>query len=373
MSDPTPDAVAAVAGPADLLAVVPVRGGVLPAGGPEAVAEARGRALLAGDGTAGAAAALTGVVGDDGSAVAAVQTWEAGDFAPARWAATLAPVLRDERIIVLPASPDGRDLAPRLAAALGRPLIAGAVLICADHAACARWGGRTLEEVPIPATGAVVTLQPGVRGVELRGGEVAPEVEPLDLPAGADPGGGPHDDRPADAEVLEVLPPDVATMDLAEAPRILGGGAGLGGDAEFALLGRVATALGASLGATRVVTDTGLVSHDRQIGTTGVAVAPRLYVAFGVSGAVQHTAGLGDPTHIVAVNTDPHCPMMAMADLAIVCDAAALVRELAARLGIDPGTGGGGPAAGADACAATVGTAQPGGTTGAPADGGTDG
>lgn len=344
MNDPT-SIDASATGRHDLLAVVPVRGGALPAGGLEAVAEAGGRALLAGDHTAMAAAdlaALVTVATGGGTTGSAVRAWEAGGFAPAAWAGALAPAVAGERVVVLPASPDGRDLAPRLAIELGRPFIAGAVLVSPDHATCARWGGRTLQDVPIPAAGAVVTLQPGVRGVETCPGAEPPKVEPLELSEPACPSsdvGGPKN-RGADPEVLAVLPPDVATMDLAEAPRILGGGAGLGGDAEFAMLGRVATALGASLGATRVVTDAGMVSHDRQIGTTGVAVNPRLYVAFGVSGAVQHTAGLGDPAHIVSVNTDPYCPMMTMADLAIVCDAAALVRELAARLGIDGGTDG---------------------------------
>jgi len=132
--------------------------------------------------------------------------------------------------------------------------------------------------------------------------------------------------------VLDVAPPDVATMDLAEAPRIVGGGAGLDSAQRFAQLHRVASALNASMGATRVVTDRGWVHHDRQIGTTGVVVGPRLYLAFGISGAVQHTSGLGDPDHIVSVNTDPHCPMMQLADLALVADANAVLDALERRL-----------------------------------------
>jgi electron transfer flavoprotein alpha subunit len=98
----------------------------------------------------------------------------------------------------------------------------------------------------------------------------------------------------------------------------------------------VAAALGASMGATRVVADLGWVAHERYIGTTGVAVDPDLYVALGISGAIQHVTGLGAPRHVVAVNTDPSCPMMAMADLALVTDAPALLEELARRLGVEP-------------------------------------
>ena len=94
----------------------------------------------------------------------------------------------------------------------------------------------------------------------------------------------------------------------------------------------VASGIGASMGATRVITDRGWVPHARQIGTTGVVVDPTVYLAFGISGAVQHTAGLGAPDHVVSVNTDPHCPMMQLADLAIVADANAVLDELEARL-----------------------------------------
>ena len=124
-------------------------------------------------------------------------------------------------------------------------------------------------------------------------------------------------------------------MDLSEATSILGGGAGLGGRDEFELLARVAAAMGASVGATRVVTDQGTLGHERQIGTTGVVVDPDRYLAFGISGAVQHTAGLGNPELIVSVNTDPHAPMMAMADLALTADAPATLRALARALGIE--------------------------------------
>jgi electron transfer flavoprotein alpha subunit len=98
------------------------------------------------------------------------------------------------------------------------------------------------------------------------------------------------------------------------------------------VLHRLAAALGAEVGGTRVVTDAGWLGHDRQIGTTGIAVEPDLYVAFGVSGAVHHTGGLGRPRHVVSVNTDPACPMTAMADLGIVADAPGTLAELARRL-----------------------------------------
>jgi electron transfer flavoprotein alpha subunit len=82
-----------------------------------------------------------------------------------------------------------------------------------------------------------------------------------------------------------------------------------------------------------VASDLGWAPHDRYIGTTGVTVAPRLYIALGISGAVQHVTGLGQPAHVISVNTDPSAPLMAMADLAIVSDAREVLVHLAGRLG----------------------------------------
>lgn len=298
-----------------MIAVIPVREGALPAGGLEAVAECGGRAVLAGASAAEAAKELAGIS-------TAVGVWETGGFHPAAWAQALAPLLVAEAAVVLPASPDGRDLAPRLAHALGRPLLAGAIEVREDRAALVRWGGLAVEDVT-PGCPFVATLQPGVRGVE-RTGTAGPDIEWLSVATSRT--------TPPDAASIEVLPPDAATMDLAEAHRIVGGGAGLDSAERFTDLAALATALDASLGATRVVTDRGWVGHERQIGTTWVVVDPRLYVAFGISGAVQHTSGLGQPDHIISINTDAHCPMMQLADLAIVSDASAVLSELLARL-----------------------------------------
>lgn len=294
------------------LAVIPVRGGVLPRGADEAIAECNGHALLIGDRTAEAAAEI---------AVATTRTRlaEAGPYAPAAWAAALAG-LPGLGTLVLPAVPDGRDLAPRLAAELRRPLWAEAVTARADRVAVARYGGRVLVDAE-PDGPYVATLVPGVAGT-VNGRQAAPERIELTVP-----------DR-GDAEVLEIVPPTPETIDLAEAPRVFAGGAGLGRREEFPLLEAVAAAAGASLGATRVVADNDWVPFARQIGTTGTTIEPRLYVAFGISGAVQHITGIGTPEHVIAVNTDPSCPMMALADLAVVADAPAVLHELAELLGV---------------------------------------
>ncbi len=297
--------------PGGAVAVVPVRGGVLPAGADEAVAEAGGSALLVGDGTEQAAKEL--------QTAARVRCAEAGPFAAGGWARALAPHL-DAAVVILPASADGRDLAPRLAVALDRPLLAGAISVSATGAVVSRQGGL-VAEVHRMGGPFVATLEPGVRGFTPLTG--TPTVERLELDV----------DRGRDAVVVETVPPDPATIDLAEASRIVAGGGGMGGPAPFGVLRAVAGAIGAAWGASRVAADAGWVPQDRFIGTTGVTITADLYVALGISGAVQHVSGLGDPEHIVAVNTDPSAPIMGMADLAIVSDARAVLDELATRLG----------------------------------------
>lgn len=296
-------------------AVVPVREGVLPIGGTETIAECGGDAILIGSDLHAAVDELHGIAHT-------VTLITMPFFAPAAWAAALGEVVDASTSVVLPASPDGRDLAPRLAAALNRPLYAGAVAVTNECVSMVRYGGLALEDVH-PIEVFVATLQPGVRGVEraLSAAAVVTELKPClvtDL---------------VDVTVIEVLAPDAATMDLSESKRIVGGGAGLASAAAFTQLSELAVQLNASMGATRVITDRAWVGHERQIGTTGVVVNPQLYLAFGISGAVQHTSGLGEPDHIISINTDPHCPMMHLADLAIVSDANEVLQQLLAKLG----------------------------------------
>jgi electron transfer flavoprotein alpha subunit len=296
-----------------MIAVVVVRDGQLPSGGDEVVAECAGRVVLVGSGTRAAIDELVGIATE-------VAIVEAGSFRPAAYAAALVPLLVHEHAVVMPGSADGRDLAPRVAALLHRPLYAGAVSVSPHRVELARRSSTEIHQTN-PGPEFVATFQPGVRGVAVDPSLGAPLV--ID----ATPT---HESSPLqrDARVTAVLPPDPTTIDLTEAPRIIGGGAGLDDARRLEQLAEIGAHIGASMGATRVITDRGWVPHQRQIGTTGVVVDPDLYLAFGVSGAVQHTSGLGDPTHIISVNTDGHCPMMQLADLAIVADANATLDHL---------------------------------------------
>ncbi len=303
------------------------RQGRLPDGADESVSEAGGNALVCGTDPGAAAGALP----------SARRVWTVTTgTAPGRVARLLQGALADVRLVILPASPDGRDLAPRLSAVLERPLIPAAVSCCWDGGHVRAQVLRVEGQVTVPVVSAgpaVATLLAGAR-----------HQLPVDAPAEVTPLEpeveltGPV----ADADFLGEIEPDPATMELAVAKRVMAGGAGLvdrnssDGDirAVFALLAQVAAALGASAGATRVITDAGWMGYDRQIGTTGVTVDPDLYLALGVSGASQHIGGLGSPRLTVSVNTDPSCPMTSMADLGLIADGPSLLRELARRLGL---------------------------------------
>ena len=319
-----------------ILAVVVVRDGLLPVGAPEVVAEADGRVVVIGDDAETALRSLAGVTHG---------RWAQTDagFRPAALAGALAAVVADDTLVILPASPDGRDLAPRLAAATGRPLIARAITAELDGAGGVRAVAARVDDgvlIPIDVDGpAVVTLAVGRRHTSRTGlDDASPGAAVDELSLGLDGGGA-----GADPELVELLEPDLHTMDLADATRVVAGGAGLVAGLDdrratgvFTLLGAVAAELGGSTGATRVATDAGWTGYERQIGTTGVTVDPDLYVALGISGAAQHTGGLGAPRHVISVNTDPSCPMTAMADLGLVTDAREFLDELSRRLGIEP-------------------------------------
>jgi electron transfer flavoprotein alpha subunit len=242
---------------------------------------------------------------------------ELGTYAPAAWVTWLAGQV-GEQSVVLAASPDGRDLAGRLAEALERELYAGCLAV-SDHQVVVPVFGGASTTVAYLRTSFVATVQPSTRRGDLVGASGPAERVALG-PAG-------------DLDVDELRAPDLESVDLSDAQRIVAGGAGLARESDFTDLAELGVDLEAALGATRVITDRGWVPVRRQIGTTGVTVTPSLYVAFGISGAVQHTSGLGSPEHVISVNLDAACPMSQMADVAIVADASATLAALLERLG----------------------------------------
>src|SRR5262249_43588871 len=251
--------------------------------------------------------------------------YDADTHAAAIAALDTAPV-----VILLPGTANGSDLAPRLAARVG-----GACLLdCAwlrpapEGLRAARWvhDDRALERWQVPeGTTLVATPRPGSRGAP-RARPRPPQIEKLRVPG-----------RAPRIRLMRKLPPDPRSVRLAEADRIVAAGLGIGSPELVPAVQELADLLGAALGASRPVADRGWLPFGPQIGPTGPPGSPQLYVAIGVSGATQHLAGVRAAETVVAINTDPACPMMARAALAAVGDAGDVVAALRRRLQQRPG------------------------------------
>jgi electron transfer flavoprotein alpha subunit len=235
----------------------------------------------------------------------------------------IAAAIGEPRAVLLPGTAVGVDVAARLAARLGAACLLDCAWLRADPVGvlAARWAhdDRALERWLVPAgLPLVATVRPGARGTPRPRPRQA-EVVPLAA-------GEPRVRR------LRALPHDPRSVRLAEAERIVAAGLGIGSADLLPAVQEVADLLDAALGASRPLADRGWVPFERQIGTTGQQVAPRLYLAVGVSGASQHLGGIRQAEMVIAVNTDPACPMMARATLAAVGDAREVLEALAARL-----------------------------------------
>jgi len=162
--------------------------------------------------------------------------------------------------------------------------------------------------VSIESGPAVVTLRPNIFPLRQTGSKVA-EIDEL---AGANDG--------ASARTVKVDKPDEAELDVAEATVVVSGGRGLKGPENFTLIRELAGALGGAVGASRAVVDAGWIDHAHQVGQTGKVVSPELYFACGISGAIQHLAGMSSSKVIVAVNKDKEAPIFQVATYGIVGD-----------------------------------------------------
>ena len=214
-------------------------------------------------------------------------------------------------LVILGATLNGRDLGARLAARLGRAYAADVTSLetSGDHLEVTRpmYAGkvRARLRVPLPA---VVTIRPGA--VPLKA-TAAPAVEEIPADAGA--------------EKLEFVKfAEVASsgkrVSLADARVVVSGGRGLRGPENWHLVEQLADALGGAVGASRAVTDAGWRPNEEQVGQTGKTVTPDLYVALGISGAIQHLAGMTSSKVIVAVNKDPDADIFKIADYGVVAD-----------------------------------------------------
>ena len=245
-------------------------------------------------------------------------------YAPEAFARAVAASARtgSHSALLFPASATGKDLAPRVAAQLRVPLASEITDVAFDGDAVVAtrpvYAGQALLKVKITARPAVLSLRPNVfTPVERRRGGA---VESPSL-AGADAGR---------VVVKEMRVAQAGSIDVAEATIVVSGGRGLKEPGNFKLLEELAGAFGggAAVGASRAVVDAGWRPHADQVGQTGKTVSPTLYVAVGISGAIQHLAGMRTAKVIVAINRDKDAPIFKVADYGLVGDLFEIVPRL---------------------------------------------
>ena len=233
--------------------------------------------------------------------------------------------------LVIGATPDGRDLAGMLAALLEIGVLVNATGLAWDAAAGGRPAGPRVEMQPFG--GRVVTSNgfTGERGIILlRPNMVA--AEPLGAPGSVEERSLPGVADMPMVRVVERVASESSGPSIEEARVIVTGGRGVGGPEGFAGIRELASLLGGAVGATRAAVDAGWIDYATQIGQTGKTVKPALYLAFGVSGAIQHKVGMQTAETIVAVNRDADAPIGEFADLFVVADLALVVPALATAL-----------------------------------------
>jgi electron transfer flavoprotein alpha subunit len=223
--------------------------------------------------------------------------------------------------LVFAASATGKDLAPRVAAKLGVAVAADLTELAAEGGAIVAtrpvYAGKALLKVKVAAQPAVLSVRPNVFTPVERPKAGAAQTVAVSVPAGR-------------VVVREIKAAPAGTLDVAEAQVIVSGGRGLKEPANFKVLEELARAFGgrAAVGASRAVVDAGWRAHADQVGQTGKTVSPSLYIAVGISGAIQHLAGMRTSKVIVAINKDKDAPIFKVADYGVVGDLFEIVPKL---------------------------------------------
>lgn len=281
-------------------------------------------AIVAGDKIAAIAPAL-GKYG--ASRVKIVEDARLASYAPSAYAALIAEVAKAEQVtaVFIPATAMGKDLAPRVAVKLQAGLAADCTGMTVEGgdimATRPVYAGKALLDVRITSPQKVFSLRPNVFAAGSGDGSDAP-VEPATVAL----------DDSHFVTVVKEFTKAAGKLDVAEADIIVSGGRGMRAPENFKIIEELADVLGAAVGASRAVVDAGWRPHSEQVGQTGKTVSPSLYVAVGISGAIQHLAGMSSSKYIVAINKDKDAPIFQVADYGITGDAFEIVPALTAEV-----------------------------------------
>jgi electron transfer flavoprotein alpha subunit len=234
----------------------------------------------------------------------------------------------EPRIILGAATAMGRDFLPRVAAGLRVGLAQDCTdirLVEGNQLECVRpiYAGKAFARVRPVALPAMATLRPNVFSLG------APDASRSAATADFTPDVSPERIH---ARVVGVQAAAGSKVELTEADIVVSGGRGMKGPENFPIVQDLADALGAAMGASRAAVDAGWIDHQHQVGQTGKTVSPTLYIACGISGAIQHLAGMSSSKYIVAINKDPEAPIFKLADYGIVGDLFTIVPALAAEI-----------------------------------------
>lgn len=293
----------------------------------EAVSEARrlagsgGRveSVLVGSGVAGLAQELASYGAD---AVHVFDQPELAQYATEPFARAIAQVASETKAgsLLIPFTALGKDVAPRVSAKLGAGLASDCVSLSSD-------GGRLTARRPLYAGKAFATVK--FEG-DLQIATLRSNVFPLAAPDASRKAEVVTRtvDTASRAKVIEVKATASGKIELGEAQTIVSGGRGLKGPENFHLVEGLASALGAAVGASRAVVDAGWVDHHYQVGQTGKTVSPSLYIAAGISGAIQHLAGMSSSKVIVAINKDADAPIFKVANYGLLGDVFEILPKL---------------------------------------------
>ena len=221
-----------------------------------------------------------------------------------------------------PSTTFGKDLMPRVAALLGTPQVSDVMSVEGAHRFKRPiYAGNAILTVEAPAEHTVVaTARLASWPAASEGGEAGIEDVALEV------------ELPTHTTWVELKTAETERPDLQSASVVVSGGRALGSGENFSLLYSLADSIGAAVGASRAAVDAGYVSNDMQVGQTGKIIAPELYFAIGISGAIQHLTGIKDAGVIVAINKDPEAPIFEIADIGLVGDLFSIVPELQAAL-----------------------------------------